>query len=51
MKIFRESKGWDYGLPVFNHWCLVLMMAFKLQYYMEYNYLNVKNMLFEKNSM
>ncbi len=29
MTIFQESKGWDSELPIFNHWCLVLTLAFK----------------------
>ena len=33
MTIFQESKGWDSELPIFNRWCLVLALAFKMHFY------------------
>ena len=29
MTIFRESKGWDYELAIFNSWYPLLTMSFK----------------------
>ena len=32
MTIFRESKGWDSESAIFNRWCPLLTMAFKMRF-------------------